>query len=256
MDQPFSLAGRVAIVTGASGGIGRAISMTFARAGARLALASRHAEPLESLAAEARALGASALVVPTDVSRSDQVQRLAQQTKAEFGRIDILVNNAGGTFSDTFTRGRLLQTTEHDWDQTLAVNVKSAFLCCQAVVPVMLEQKRGVIVNMSSLAAIYPNPDFLAYGVAKAGLISLTRALALDLAPHIRVNALTVGVVDTPRTATRRSKERWEALLKATPLGVTGQPDDVAWAVLYLASDAARWLTGTIMNIDGGATSV
>ena len=255
-ESAFSLNGRVAIVTGASGGIGRAISLTFARAGAKLALAARHPEPLEALAQEARALGVPALAIPTDVTRSDQVQRLVQQTKSEFGQIDILVNNAGGTFSDTFSRGPLLQTTERDWDQTLAVNLKSAFLCSQAVVPIMLEKKKGAIVNIASVAGIHPNPDFLAYGVAKAGLMNFTRSVALGLAPHIRVNALSVGIVDTPRTATRRSPERWKLLVDATPMGVTGQPQDVAWAVLYLASDAAGWVTGIILGIDGGATRV
>jgi len=257
MDQSnFQLTDRVAIITGASGGIGRAISLTLARAGARLALAARRPEPLEAVATEARTLGVPVLVVPTDVTRSDQVHRLVERAREDFGRIDILVNNAGGTFSDTFTRGRLLDTTEHDWDETLALNLKSSFLCSQAVARVMLEQGRGVIINIASLAGQYPNPDFIAYGAAKAGLINLTRAMALDLAPHIRVNALSVGAVDTPRTATRRTPERWKALLDSIPLGVMGQPQDVAWAVLYLASDAARWVTGAILSVDGGAIGV
>lgn len=255
-DSAFSLDGRVAIITGASGGIGRAIALTFARAGARLALAARRLEPLEAVAQEARALGAAALAIPTDVTSSDQVKRLVRQTKSEFGQLDILVNNAGGTFGETFTRGPLLETTEHDFDQTLATNLKSAFLCSQAAVPVMLEQKRGVIVNIASVAGVHPNPDFLAYGVAKAGLMNFTRCLALSLAPNVRVNALSVGIIDTPRTATRRSPERWKALIDATPMGVSGQPQDVAWAVLYLASNASAWVTGAILGVDGGAVKV
>ncbi len=252
----FSLAGRVALVTGASGGIGQAIALTFARAGARLVLAARHPEPLEALTGEVRATGAAAVAVPTDVTKGDQVRSLVQWAKVEFGHVDILVNNAGGTFGDTFTRGRILQITESDWDQTLALNLKGAFLCSQAVVPLMLEQKRGVIVNISSVAGVTPNVEFLAYGVAKAGLINFTKSLALDLAPHIRVNALSVGIIDTPRTATRRTPQRWKELLDATPMGVSGQPQDVAWAVLYLASDAAGWVTGTVLGVDGGATRV
>jgi NAD(P)-dependent dehydrogenase (short-subunit alcohol dehydrogenase family) len=248
----FSLKDRVAIVTGGSRGIGRAIALALAEAGAGVVVASRTPQANEEVAKEIRSMGGKALGVPADARQADQVASLVERTLEGFGRIDVLVNNAGGSFGETFNRGPLMEISERDFDETLAVNLKSVFLCSRAAGRVMLERGGGSIVNVASEAGRIPTPGFGAYGAAKAGVINLTLSLAQELAPSIRVNAVAPGPIETPRTSGRKSPEVLARQQASIILGRVGQPEDVAAAVLYLASDAAKWVTGTIIDIHGG----
>lgn len=246
------LADRVAIVTGGNEGIGKAISLAFAEAGASVVIAHRKADIGEELATRLQATGRRFLVVSADVTRSDQVASMTEKTVAEFGRIDVLVNNAGGVSGVGFRSGRVLKTSEADWDAVIAVNLKSVFLCSQAVGPVMLAQKKGTIINIASLAGQVPFAGLPAYSAAKAAVISLTKSLAMELAPHVRVNAIAAGIIDTPRSRLNRSPEQTEHLVSNILLDRIGQPEEVASMAVYLASDAAEWITGSIMDVHGG----
>ncbi len=249
MDE-FSLQGKVAIVTGGSRGIGRAIAERLARAGARVVVSSRKLENAEEAAAAIRAAGGEAIAVPAHVGYTDQVEALVARTLEAYGRIDIAVNNAAT--NPHF--GPILTADEGQWDKILDTNVKSAFRVTKAVVPHMQAQGGGKIINIASVAGLRPSPLMGVYSVSKAALIMLTQVLAMELAPHnIQVNAIAPGVIKT-----RFSQVLWqtpqiaEPILQRTPLGRFGEPEDVAGLALFLASPASDYITGAVFVVDGG----
>ncbi|GAA4340257.1 SDR family NAD(P)-dependent oxidoreductase [Pigmentiphaga soli] len=244
--------GKAALVTGGGSGIGRAIGLQIAGLGGRVCVADLDRDRAESLAAEICAMGGQSVGVQADVTRADAVERMVGAAREAFGRIDVLVNNAGGASGPTFRIGQVRKLTERDWDDTFTVNLKSVFLCVRAVAPLMLAQRGGSIVNMASLTGQFPFPGLPAYSAAKAGVISLTRSLAMELAPHVRVNALAPGLIETPRTSLNRRPEQLEQLLSNVPLARMGTPDEVANLAVYLASDAAAFVSGSVMDCAGG----
>jgi 3-oxoacyl-[acyl-carrier protein] reductase len=248
----LSLNGRVAIVTGGSQGIGKAISLALARSGASVCIADVDPVPGEDVASQIRGLGRRSMVLGVDVTARGQVSEMVQKAMNYFGHIDILVNNAGGATGPTFGIGRVLKISERDWDDTITLNLKSVFLCSQAVAGAMLEQKRGCIINMASITGQFPWAGLPAYSAAKAAVINLTKSMAMELAPHVRVNAIAPGLIETPRTSRNRRPEQLVQLLTNVPLERMGTPEEVADMAVYLASDVAEWITGTVMNVNGG----
>ena len=248
MLERFRLDGKIAIVTGAGRGIGAATARAMGEAGANVVLASRTAEQLEAVAADVRAFGGQALVVPTDVNENANIEALAHATIEEFGRIDIVVNNAGGTPPRPF-----LDTSPGYFERAFHFNTTTAFVLSKAAVPHMIEQGEGTIVNISSAIGRLRDRGFSAYGTAKAALTHLTRLMAADLAPKVRVNGIAVGSVATSALETVLTDDgiRTE-MVTGTPLKRLGEPDDIALCALYLASPAASFVTGKIFEIDGG----
>lgn len=246
----FSLEGRVAIVTGSGQGIGKAIALTFAGAGANLVIADINSVTAKSTADEVKDLGREALVVSVDVCDKRQVDNMLSKTLERFKCVDVLVNNAGGGY----TTVPLLEMSEEDWDKFVTLNLKSAFLCCKAVGKVMVQQKRGSIVNMASMVVFGAYPLGANYSAAKAGVKNLTETLAVELGPYnIRVNALAPGVVETPMTAELYQKrpELKEQRLRNIPLKRLGRPEDIAKVALFLASDASGYVSGQTIVING-----
>lgn len=244
--------GKVAIVTGGGQGIGKAISLGLARCGTSVCIADVNAAAGEEVAAQIRALGPRSLALQVDATDDKQVVKMAEQSLKAFGRIDILVNNAGGASGPTFGIGRVLNISERDWDDTLTRNLKSVFLCTRAVARTMLEKKKGSIINMASITGQFPFAGLPAYSAAKAAVINLTKSMAMEFAPHVRVNALAPGLIETPRTSLNRRPEQLERLLTNVPLGRMGTPEEVADMAVYLASDVSEWITGTILDCNGG----
>lgn len=247
------LAGRVALITGGSRSIGRAIALGFAREGADLAINfERNAAAAEEVAAEVTRLGRRAMVVQADVASRPQVEQMVQRVASTLGRIDVLVNNAG-----TLSRAPFLDLAEEDWDRVLDVNLKGVFLVGQAVARVMAQNGGGVIVNISSIAATAPTTSQAHYSAAKAGVSMLTRSMALELAPlGIRVNAIEPGMVITDLNRARFADPATrEAVLARMPVGRFGTPEDMVGAAVYLASDEASFATGAIIRLDGGRTT-
>jgi Dehydrogenases with different specificities (related to short-chain alcohol dehydrogenases) len=246
--ERFRLDGKTAIVTGAGRGIGAATARALAEAGADLVLASRTAEQLEAVAADVRAFGGRALVVPTDVNENENIVALANAAIEQFGRIDIVVNNAGGTPPRPF-----LDTSPGYFERAFHFNTTTAFVLSKAAVPQMLEQGEGTIVNISSAIGRLRDRGFTAYGTAKAALTHLTRLMAADLAPKVRVNAIAVGSVATSALETVLTDDSLRSeMVSGTPLKRLGEPDDIALCALYLASPAASFITGKIFEVDGG----
>jgi 7-alpha-hydroxysteroid dehydrogenase len=250
----FGVGGQVAIVTGGTEGIGRGIADVLGRAHARVAVASRRQEYVDRAEEELRSSGVDALGVRADVTEEDQVHHLFDEVVARFGGVDILVNCAGGSFGATFKRAPLLELGPGDLIESYRLNVVAAFLCSTAAVPLMRARGSGSIVNVSSVGGESSGNAgmFAVYGSSKAALNHLSRSMAGQFAPEIRVNVIAPGLIDTPRTSASRTPERLEATLRRIALGRIGTPDDVALSVLFLVSRFASWMTGTNLRIDGG----
>jgi 3-oxoacyl-[acyl-carrier protein] reductase len=251
MSDSFDLNAKVALVTGASSGIGRATAETLAANGARVAINFHPNEAgAEAVRAQITAAGGSALVIQADVTRASEVQSLVEQTVNEFGPIDILVNNAGSLVE----RLKILELTEERWDQVIDLNLKSAFLCCQAVAASMMERKTGAIVNVSSIAGRNGGAlGSIHYSTAKGGVITFTKGLAEELGPFgVCVNAVSPGVIDTPYHEQFSSPEMMKTYAGMIPLGRIGTPAEVARVICFLASDAASYLAGETIEINGG----
>ncbi len=243
----FSLKDKVALVTGASQGIGRATSLALAEAGAKVAIAARNTEKLASLASEITAAGGEALAVPMDVADAAQVKTGFQQLLAKFGKLDILVNNAAITRDTLALRMKL-----EDWDAVLRTNLTGAHLCIQQALGAMLKQRAGRIINISSVVAETGNAGQANYVASKAGLIGLTRAIAIEVASrNITVNAIAPGFIATPMTDPL-SQELKDKMKSMIPLGRFGADRDVAAAIVFLASDEAGYITGQVLDVNGG----
>lgn len=244
------LQGRVAIVTGASRGIGRALAGALSEAGARVVLAARDVKRLKELAEELDAQGGEALVVPTDITRKSDVEALAAQSLARWGQVDILVNNAGVN-----APGASEDLSEEDWDRCMDVNVKGVFLCSQAVGRVMLRQESGSIINIASVAGLVGFPKRAAYGTSKAAVVMLTKILGVEWAKrNVRVNAIAPGVYRTPMNEDMIAKGHLnlELIERRIPMGRRGELAELFGALLFLASDDSRYVTGETIAVDGG----
>lgn len=242
--QTKLLAGKVAIVTGASRGIGRAIALDLAKEGARVVLNYAKNEPLD-LITEITDLGGSALAIQADVSQETQVEGLFQQVLEKWGRVDVLVNNAGITKD-----GLILRMKTSDWQAVIDLNLTGVFLCTRSVAKIMLKQRSGRIINITSVAGLMGNPGQANYSSAKAGVIGLTKTTAKELASRgITVNAVAPGFIATDMTAGLEA----EPILQMIPLGRYGTPNEVAGMVRFLAGDpSAGYITGQVFNVDGG----
>ena len=248
----FSLAGKTAIVTGASQGLGRSIALGLAAAGAEVVLAARNGERLRAVAAEAAAAGHTALPVECDVTQQPQVVALVGAALERFGRLDVLVNNAG--ISPYYKRAELLQPEE--WCEVLDTNLTGAFRCVLAAAQALFAS-RGSVINISSIAGSHGAERLAAYAAAKGGLDALTRSLAIEWAPRgVRVNAVAPAFLDTPMTqGIQANAQLYQHLLSRSPSGRFGLPQEVVGAVIFLASPAASFITGQILPIDGGWTA-
>ncbi|MGB0035730.1 MAG: 3-oxoacyl-[acyl-carrier-protein] reductase [Candidatus Acidiferrales bacterium] len=243
----FSLKDKVALVTGASQGIGRATALALAQAGAKVGVAARNTEKLASLAAEIAAAGGEALVVTMDVADAAQVKAGFQRLLGKFGKLDILVNNAAITRDTLALRMKL-----EDWDAVLRTNLTGAHLCIQQALGAMLKQRSGRIINLTSVVAETGNAGQANYVASKAGLIGLTRAIAVEVASrNITVNAVAPGFIETPMTDPL-SQEIKDKLKSMIPLGHMGSDHDVAAAIVFLASDEAGYITGHVLDVNGG----
>jgi 3-oxoacyl-[acyl-carrier protein] reductase len=245
----MKLKNRAAIITGGAKGIGKAIALTLVREGAKVALVDIDQEGLEALKHEIEKNGGEGLALPCDISKSRDVSEMVNQAFRRFGRIDILINNAG-----IIRRGTIETMTEEDWDRVIEVNLKGTFNCCRAVVAIMKQQGYGKIVNISSIAGkmgdITSAPG---YGSSKAAMDALTKTLARQLACYgINVNAVSPHAIETEMSA-QWSEERRKEIIASIPLGRLGKPEDVAEAVLFLVSESAAFITGEILDVNGGA---
>ena len=250
--NPFDVAGRAAIVTGASSGLGRHFALTLARAGAKVALAARRVEPLGALAKEIASFDGRAIPVGLDVTDAEQVRDCVATAETELGPISILVNNAG--IAETKPA---LEVEEADWDRVLDTNLKGAWLMAQETARHMSRLGHGgSIVNVASILGLRGSGQVAPYCASKAGLISLTRALAIELARDgIRVNALAPGYIETDLNRDVLTGATGEAIRKRVPQRAFGQPEDLDGALLLLASDASRYMTGSVLVVDGGQSA-
>lgn len=246
----FSLRNKVSIVTGGGRGIGRAISLALAGAGASVLCTGREAEPLEATVQEIEARGGRAVSMALDITTPGATGRIVDHAVAAFGRLDILVNNAGSASPDDV--GPLIDLTEGQWDRVVDLNMKSLFFMSQAGARAMKEG--GAIINISSRSGSHPNPMTGQYGAAKAGVENLTTTMAVEWGHmNIRVNAIAPGVVVTDESRAFMSGPRAQKQIDTVPLGRLGVPDDVAPLCVYLASDAAAWVSGTVVQVHGGS---
>jgi NAD(P)-dependent dehydrogenase (short-subunit alcohol dehydrogenase family) len=246
---PVRLKDKVAIITGAGRGIGRDISLAYAREGAHVVVAEIDPATAKATADDIARAGVRSIGVATDVSKSADIARLVETTIKEFGRIDILVNNAM-----KIVPGKLEQLPEAAWDTTMNIGLKGAFVISQACARHMIAQKSGVIVNIASIAGLFPYNWAGAYSVVKAGLIMLTKLQAMEWAPYgIRANAITPGYIRTPGTeAMYADPEIYEGRRKGVPMGRVGSGEDIAGPAIFLASDEAQYTTGSVLGADGG----
>src|SRR5262245_7405411 len=254
MTQAARLPGKIVLVTGGGTGIGRAISILFAREGASVIVAGRRSEPLQETVREIRRHGGVVTFARGDVSRSDRVEMLVQAAVYNFGGLDVLVNNAG-----IFLPGTIEETDERRWDRIMATNLKGPYMVSKAALPAMRQRGGGSIVNIASADALTGAKGAAAYAASKGGLIALTKSLAADVASdRIRVNAICPGPVETAQgseTTAGAGPRPVDAAADSRSLGRQGTPLDVARLALYLASDESPWVTGSVFSIDGGRSA-
>lgn len=256
MSEAKRLSGSKAIVTGAAQGIGEAIARILAREGASVVLADINLEGAKAVASEIERSGGAAWAARVDVTRLQEVTEMVRQVLNRWGTVDILVNNAGGFFRFS----SILEIPEEEWDRIMALNVKSTFLCSQAVAKPMMEKKKGRIINIASMAGLGPHPHaptYLPYGTAKAGVIAFTKHLARELGPYgVTVNTISPSTAATPRVKKVRDPESLKKIASMNPMGRLVEPEDVAEAVLFLASEEARSITGVNLNVNAGTLMI
>ena len=243
------LSNKIALVTGGGRGLGRAIALAFAEAGAEVAVASRTRKQLDEVAEEIRARNRRALAVEADVTDSGSVARMVEATRGEFGRIDILVNSAGAGWAS-----RVVETTDDAWKFIIETNLTGTFYCCRDVARLMIEQKSGSIINLASVAGVKGPPGLGAYAASKGGVIALTRVLALENARHnVRVNAIAPGYFRTDMNAAALDDpEIGPKIVRRIPMRRVGRPEEIGPLAVYLASDQASYVTGEVYFISGG----
>jgi 3-oxoacyl-[acyl-carrier protein] reductase len=245
----MKLENKVGVITGGAQGIGRTVALGMARDGARVVVGDLQGEKAKSVARELQTLGAEAIAVEVNVASEASVKNLAEQTFNRFGRVDILVNDAG-----VYLKSPVVAKSEEDWDRTINVNLGGNFLCVRAFVPAMRKQKSGRIISLASSIANTGAREFADYAASKAGIIGFVKALARELGPDgITVNAICPGSANTSMPRSHRSEEDVMARLRATPLGHVLEPEDIAGSILFLASDAAAYITGQAYNINCGS---
>jgi 3-oxoacyl-[acyl-carrier protein] reductase len=246
------LQNKVAVITGGAQGIGRAIALNMGREGARVVVADLQGEKLKGVAGELRELGVEALGAEVNVANETSVKQMAEQAFGRFGRVDILVNGAG-----VYLKAPVVRKSEEDWDNTINVNLGGNFLCVRAFVPAMRRQRSGRIISIASSIAHTGAREFADYAASKAGIIGFVKALARELGNDgITVNAICPGSANTDMPRRHRSEEEVMARLRATPLGHVLEPEDIAGPILFLASDAAAYITGQAYNINCGTVMI
>jgi NAD(P)-dependent dehydrogenase (short-subunit alcohol dehydrogenase family) len=252
----FSLKGKTAIITGGSRGIGKAIALGFAKAGAKVAVTSRRINDLEETAAEIRGFGGEAVPIQAHLGKMEEISKMVDTVMGHFGKIDILVNNAGASPA----MQSVLESDERLWETIMNLNLKGLYFTSQAVARVMKEQGGGKIINLASVDGFIPEPLVSIYSISKAGVRMITRSFALELAPfNIQVNTIAPGPISTRMLNSHwfhlppeEAQKQQELMGKMTPLGRVGQPDEIVGAALYLASDASTYTTGAEILVDGG----
>ncbi|KUG23802.1 3-oxoacyl-acp reductase [hydrocarbon metagenome] len=252
----FSLKGKVAVITGGGRGIGQAIAFAFAKAGAKVVITSRKAQDLEATAEEIKAFGGEAFPLPAHLGKADEIKRMIDTVMKKYGRIDILVNNAGASPA----MGTVLECDDRLWDKLMDINLKGAYFVSQAAANVMVKQGGGKIINIASVDGHNPEPGLSIYSISKAGIMMMTKAFASELIHYnIQVNTISPGPISTKMMNSHWShlppedaQKIKEAVEKALPSGRMGNPDEIAGAALYLASDASSYVTGSEILIDGG----
>jgi NAD(P)-dependent dehydrogenase (short-subunit alcohol dehydrogenase family) len=245
----MKLKNKIAIVTGSGRGIGKSTALELAKEGAKVVVSDIDIKECQNVCDEIKKIGSDAIAVKCDISKKNDIDAMIKKTMQKFQKIDILINNAGVVLTKPF-----VEMTEKDWDFVLDINLKGVFLCTNAVVKQMIKQKSGKIISVASIAGEVGFMNNSAYCASKAGIINLTRELALELSPHnINVNAIAPGVIATKMTEDMlKDKKTKEVLLTSTPLGRVGQPEEIGKAVVFLASDDSNFITGHTLVVDGG----